>query len=226
MILGTPYYMSYEQAKGQPVYPQSDIYSLGVVLYEMATGRVPFSGDILTVVHKHITDKPIPPRQINPAVPAHVENVILRSMAKDYRQRFRTAGEMARALGYTPVAAPRAVREKPPLERPGCRGVRRVRRAPVARTGAARVVVGATGRVVPLVADTTLGRKVINANDELMSRKHARIFRQGQQFWLMDCESTNGTYLNGRRIFDRVLLQSGDEIRLGRTALRFEKRAS
>ena len=63
---------------------------------------------------------------------------------------------------------------------------------------------------------------MVDPNDGLMSRQHARVFQQGQQFWLMDWKSTNGTYLNGQRIFDRALLQNGDEIRLGKNVLRFE----
>jgi pSer/pThr/pTyr-binding forkhead associated (FHA) protein len=81
----------------------------------------------------------------------------------------------------------------------------------------------ATGQVLTLTAEMILGRSTLGSGDILMSRKHARVFRQGEQFWLVDCNSKNGTYLNDRRIFEQALLQSGDEIRIGRTILRFER---
>jgi pSer/pThr/pTyr-binding forkhead associated (FHA) protein len=221
MILGTPYYMSYEQAKGDTVYPQSDIYSLGVVLYELTTGRVPFLGDPLTVVHKHLTEEPVSPRQLNPALPAHVESVIRRAMAKDYRRRFSSAQEMSRALGYAPGQQPPRRREQERLVPPA---PRRVAAPPAAGTGGACLVVVATGRVITLTGEMLLVRKTVDPADTLISREqHARIFRQGEQFWLVDSNSTNGTYLNGQRIFDQALLQSGDEIRIGRAVLRFER---
>jgi serine/threonine-protein kinase len=106
-LIGTPYYMSYEQSKGQEVTPQSDIYSLGVVLYEMLTGRVPFTGGALTIIYKHIHERPIPPRSINPHIPPYMERAVLRALEKDPSKRFQTAEEMARAIGYTlPMSPP------------------------------------------------------------------------------------------------------------------------
>jgi len=97
--IGTPEYMSPEQGQGLPVDGRSDIYSLGVVLYEMVTGSAPFSADTpLSVVLKHISEPPPRPRSLSPNVPEPLERIILRAMAKRPEDRFQTAGEMAAAL--------------------------------------------------------------------------------------------------------------------------------
>ncbi len=98
-MIGTPAYMSPEQGKGEPGDERSDIYSLGVVLYEMVTGSVPFDADTpFAVVLKHVNE-PLPlPRMLNPDVPYGVERVILKAMAKDPQDRYQIAGDLARDL--------------------------------------------------------------------------------------------------------------------------------
>jgi WD40 repeat protein len=98
-FLGTPKYASPEQGKAEPLSGRSDIYSLGVILYEMATGRVPFEAETpLALLFKHVHD-PLPlPRNVNPAIPEQLEKIILKALAKDPLDRFATTDEVATAL--------------------------------------------------------------------------------------------------------------------------------
>jgi serine/threonine protein kinase/tetratricopeptide (TPR) repeat protein len=100
MMLGTPQYISPEQAKGvRNLDAGTDIYSLGVVLYELVVGRVPFTADTpYTIIHDHIY-KPLPlPTQVNPGVPPEVEWVLVKVLHKERSQRYNTAGELAAAF--------------------------------------------------------------------------------------------------------------------------------
>ena len=98
-VLGTAHYISPEQAGGGEVGPPADIYALGIVLYEMLTGSLPFTGDsALAVAMRHVSDDVPPPSDLNPDVPANLDAVVARAAAKDPRDRFDSADEMAEAL--------------------------------------------------------------------------------------------------------------------------------
>ncbi len=99
LALGTAHYFSPEQAKGERVVPQSDIYAVGVTLYEMLTGRLPFeSENVMGLAYKHISEEPPSARNLNPSVPPRLDAIVLKSMAKDPQQRFGSAAEMEKAL--------------------------------------------------------------------------------------------------------------------------------
>ena len=98
-VLGTAHYVSPEQAQGKDLGPTSDLYSLGVVMYEAATGRLPFEGDdAVSVALKQVNEQPVPPRSINPNLDPALEAIIMCLLRKDPAQRFQTADELRHAL--------------------------------------------------------------------------------------------------------------------------------
>jgi serine/threonine-protein kinase len=134
-VLGTAQYLSPEQAQGLPVTAASDIYSVGVMLYEALTGRVPFDADSpVTVALKQVSERPRPPSELNPAVSRALDGVVLRALAKDPANRFASAEDFLQALdvaeadpsgaafgdtaSYAAVAAAAGTEPPPPPEAP------------------------------------------------------------------------------------------------------------
>lgn len=113
-IVGSIHYLSPEQAQGQPADARSDIYSLGVVMYEMVTGRLPFEGDSgIAIALKHLQEEPVPPRNYAPDLPKDLEKVILRTLRKDPDARPQDARDLARQLERFTAAGPDATQEIP-----------------------------------------------------------------------------------------------------------------
>lgn len=138
-VIGSAHYISPEQARGEPATPHSDLYSVGVVLYEMATGDLPFDGETaVAVALRQLREDPVPPRRRNPRIPASLQSAIIRAMAKEPAERFASCAEMSGALEecaragqeatqplglVSPEPAPRATmppsgRRDPPREGP------------------------------------------------------------------------------------------------------------
>jgi eukaryotic-like serine/threonine-protein kinase len=113
--VGTVRYMSPERCQGKPMDARSDIYSLGVVLFEAATGRVPFDAEMkFQIMEAHISNPPPSPRAINPQVPPELEQVILKALSKNPSVRFQTATEFKQALDdIVPVAETPVAEEEP-----------------------------------------------------------------------------------------------------------------
>jgi serine/threonine-protein kinase len=133
-IFGTPFYMSPEQALGRPLDPRTDVYSVGVILYELFAGRVPFQGEsFMGILSQHITTPPLPPSQAAPSryILPEVERIILRAMAKEPGERYATMHALVDDLEQLvePVPAPpvgtalrRSVESGPSLLRPTVEG--------------------------------------------------------------------------------------------------------
>jgi serine/threonine protein kinase/beta-lactam-binding protein with PASTA domain len=111
-VIGTAQYLSPEQARGERVDSRSDLYSLGCLLYELLTGRPPFTGDSpVSIAYQHVREAPVPPSRVDPDLPGWADAIVLRAMEKDPADRYQTAAEMRgdiqRALSGFPVAGPR-----------------------------------------------------------------------------------------------------------------------
>jgi len=109
-VIGTAQYLSPEQARGERVDARSDLYSTGCVLYELLTGRPPFTGDSpVSIAYQHVREDPIPPSHLDPEIPRWADAIVLKAMAKDAAMRYQSATEMRsdlqRALQGMPVAA-------------------------------------------------------------------------------------------------------------------------
>ncbi len=115
IAVGTPEYMSPEQAEGQDVDKRTDIYSLGIILYEMITGKVPFEGETtLSILRKHELEPPVPPRQWNPQIPESLNNLILKCLEKRKDRRYQNAQEVLQDLSAIPMEAVSPHKVRPP----------------------------------------------------------------------------------------------------------------
>jgi hypothetical protein len=106
-ILGTPAYMAPEQAEGKDLGPPADVYAAGVMLYELLSGKLPFSeeGGGIAIVYRHVFEEPVPLRQVAPDVPEPLADVVMRALARDQKDRYQTPEEFGVAIGEAATAA-------------------------------------------------------------------------------------------------------------------------
>ena len=246
--MGTPFYVAPEQARGQTVDHRADIYSVGVVLYEMITGRLPFDyQNPNKVLLAHISEPVPPPRQFNPDCPAILERIILKALQKSPDQRYQTMAEMKEALKealhssdarfsfYIPppkkpirtreldpsTPLPISIASPPaPPRSPNTRLFILEKKASLPLPDQDTVIVGRTHK--DSVADIDLG--LYEGADAGVSRRHARLTRQEGQWFVDDLGSLNGTFVNETRLSPGeppTPLHDGDELRFSHLACLF-----
>ncbi len=234
--VGTPAYLSPEQVVGEKVDHRSDIYSLGVVLYELLTGQLPFSGGTsVEVMVRRLHEPPLPPRHIQPAIPPILEAVILRAMAREPDARYPTMGAMLDDLIHLAGGMESRVTPLVPMLSAPATTVRleclRTATGPrlcILETGATiplpakpEVIVGRASALVIQLPDVDLDP--YGAGMAGVSRRHACIYQRSDGWYLEDLRSTNGTFLNEVRLSpgQTVRIVHGDLIRLGQLTLIF-----
>jgi serine/threonine-protein kinase len=170
-VLGTAYYVSPEQAQGKNLTPATDLYSLGIVLYEAVTGRVPFDApDAVAVALKQVNEQPIPPSHINPNIDPELEAIILRAMSKNLNERYTTAEQMRVALNNYLAGRPIDAGVAQPAAE-----------TRVMNAAAALPVIGADGARTPAAAHTSVMPAVGNSAPPLNLRLSARAKEEEQK---------------------------------------------
>jgi serine/threonine-protein kinase len=186
-VVGTAKYLSPEQVNGDPVDGRADIYSLGVVLYEMLCGRTPFVGETdVAVALQHVTTPPLSPRQVRSGIPRPLEAVVLKALAKNPDNRYATAGDMQSALLSIDLgpddAVPMVVRDPTPPEGAPALTFRESERSwlyPVALIVVAAVTLGIIG---VLFARTDAGQRIFNGNTGSSAAKRTLPIDHAQSF--------------------------------------------
>jgi serine/threonine-protein kinase len=232
--MGTPAYVAPEQARGLAIDQRADIYSLGVVLYEMVAGRLPFNySNVNKMLLAHISEPVPPPRLFNPLAPVELEKIILKAMRKLPAERYQNTEQMITALKEVVASTPTSAQvEAAPLSfdlslddlaRPPSPLEASLRLPAKDLTlpvpAKERVIIGRTHRNI--VADIDLGP---HGGSQLgISRRHACLIRQDQGWAIDDLESLNGTFVNSIQVKPGhpVPLHDGDQIRCSRMSLVF-----
>ena len=216
MIIGTPHYISPEQALNAETLDEgTDIYSFGVMMYEMVVGCLPFDADTaFSVIEDHIYQTPPLPRSIRPDLPEEVEQVILKALAKQRGDRYLQVADLVNA--FRKACSPNTEQSD-------------ISSTTMESMGIATLLAD-TGKSFALASEkVVLGRDSITKNirndidltdlDEkkIVSRRHAMVECQDNQFILQDLGSRNGTFINGERLSpDQThVLASGDVIEFG-----------
>jgi serine/threonine protein kinase len=212
LFIGTPAYIAPEIWEGGEADQRTDIYALGIVLYELLTGRVPFDAETpAAIMRLHLQAAPPPLAVFRRDLPLGLESIVLKALARQPEYRFQSADELLVALmnPERAVALPTQARLQS--------GVPDAY-APLA------YLTGQGGPVSLRQNVTILGRSPrsdISIEDGRVSAEHARIERQGPQYVLRDLRSRNGTYVNGQRVSGAVVLRPGDQVRVGQTSFAF-----
>jgi pSer/pThr/pTyr-binding forkhead associated (FHA) protein len=214
-FVGTSQYVAPEQILAQDLDHRVDVYSLGCLLYECLTGEPPFRRPREEqTLHAHIQDPPPKVTVVRPEFPAAIDDVVAKALAKKPEERHASCGELVdgarealAAAGPTEEAGPGTSGDGP--------GGQRLR---------LRVTAGnAQGTEIQVADEFLIGREAPGegklGQDAEISRQHARITHAGDEYVIEDLGSTNGTFLNGRKISRPEVLSAGDRIQVGATTL-------
>jgi len=219
-LLGTPHYMSPEQIREpKDAGAKSDVYSSGVVLYEMLTGALPFNSRSLPKLIDAIYrgDKPAP-GALRPEVDKELEQIVIKSMHPRMDQRYDTAREFFEALEEYTARQPIAPTGRQPLAETPAMPMPVPKEVEAPRNWALVNVTPEANEKHPISGDSVMvGRDrtcTIVLAHPAVSRRHARITIAGKEPILEDLQSANGTYVNNARV-DRVVLKAGDIVRFG-----------
>lgn len=219
-IIGTPKYLSYEQAKSLPVTHKSDQYSLAIVMYEMLTGRPPFDGDPFDIITSHLSENPPSPKEFNPDITDQHEFALLTALLKEPSHRFDNIMVFAEEIGYE--SAYEGVQDTVPYAGMPFSGEEGSE--PIATPHIAGVPGFSEISKIPLVTPTlVIGRNTLPDQPPHVSGQHAEISLYGTEFFIRDLGSTNGTYVNRQPVEpgERMKLEHGCYINLGATIVQF-----
>ncbi|HEY3290731.1 MAG TPA: FHA domain-containing serine/threonine-protein kinase, partial [Anaerolineae bacterium] len=218
--VGVAMYMSPEQAKGDSslITPQSDLYSLGIIAYELFANRAPFQGNDLEILTQQLRTIPVPPASLDNRIPMTISSAIMRALEKDPARRFRNAEDMARAFGYQVPFTPGEI---------DARQVSSIKSDTVWQGVSFHPIrlqnLDGGGYIVVDNSLTDLTRERVNPNDHAMSRRHGRLYFRDNFWWISEMSespSANGIYHNEVRVVEPHIVSLGDVIRLGNTRLK------
>jgi serine/threonine protein kinase len=243
-FIGDPRYLAIEQLRGDIPGPQADLYALGVIAHQMATGYLPYEAeDEAEIIRKHLETRLQMPRHLNPDLNDYMSLVLMKALDKDPLHRFANAREMAKSFGYTEqfIASKDATglmfmpRNHQPLYpmpaqdnfNPYDYGRNRAAFALQNGHQAAQQLKlknVASGDVVVITGPrTVITREMINTKDNMISRTNGQIFLQNGAWHLAELPeamSANGLFINNIRVTEPRSLKVGDQIRFGKTTLK------
>jgi len=200
-VMGTAFYMSPEQIKGNNIDERTDIYSLGIVAYELLTGVTPYDSDnTWKIIEGHLYKTPVPIKNRRRDVPDYLVSIINKCIAKEREDRFKNVDLLISALKNKEI--PKAkVQEK------------------------AYLVLEKNNEVFHLnYSETFIGRRELNhigIEDMFVSRRHARIIADKNRYVIEDLDSRNGTFVNNVKIKNAVL-KNDDSLKIGRSYFKFK----
>ncbi len=233
-FMGTLSYMSPEQCLGRDLDGRSDIYSLGIVLYQVTTGHLPFNVKSPTdAIRMHVKEIPPSPRTVRPNLPEHVEQIILQAIAKNPASRFQTGSQFAEALRRAAfgITHPGETYVNPQASIIINGGGSLLLEGQPAGTDQLMIYhAGGAPRVMAMVKDSMVAGRgqenEITLPDKGVSRHHVRIERDGEGGWqVIDLASTNGCFINSIRLQPESSEKwpSNTELRVGPYSLRWQQ---